>query len=116
MATGNGAVGPSQSAAPERVTVPVTELKELCTKALRTLGYSDEEVQVFNDVSSSGGTQGGAAWVAIGWAPVHGVWGRRWRNRVGDDGVVGGSKALWWLQPCLQLWTGGLGGGACRRC
>lgn len=38
----------------ENVTyVALSELKELCSKALSTLGYHDHEIAVLNDVSGS---------------------------------------------------------------
>ena len=39
---------------PENVTyIPFSELKELCNKALSTLGYSTEEIAVLNEVGAA---------------------------------------------------------------
>jgi hypothetical protein len=45
--------GPAAAAAVEDNTVyiPISELRELCTKSLSTLGYSSEETAVLLDVS-----------------------------------------------------------------
>lgn len=53
MAAAATAGTPSATQPPENVTyVALNELKELCSKALRTLGYSNHEVAVLNEVGS----------------------------------------------------------------
>lgn len=51
MASQNGA-GPSSPGG--KVEVSLAELEDLCTKAMKTLGYTDAEVQVFLEVGGQG--------------------------------------------------------------
>jgi hypothetical protein len=48
-ASGNG----TQPAGKQTVEVHIAELETLCVKALKTLGYKDEEIKILNEVCGS---------------------------------------------------------------
>lgn len=51
MAANNGATSAVQTAPKQGMDyVAVSELKDLCTKSLKTLGYTDDEVKVLLEV------------------------------------------------------------------
>jgi hypothetical protein len=74
MASGHN--GASPAAADGRVTVGVSELRELCCKALKTLGYAEEEIPTLVDVSRGRANRcPGCNWAAVqlgrGLSPLH---------------------------------------------
>ena len=48
-ASGNG----TQPSGKQTVEVRIAELETLCVKALKTLGYKDEEIKILNEVCCS---------------------------------------------------------------